>query len=283
VDDLFDEQSTQGSIFPFLSVLCCVIGTMVLILIAGSLNAAGIVAPEMAKQITKATGRLDELKSEAGNILRIRSDTEAAGKNLGHVNDLKVLNAEKARIETALVDAMARLENIKQDTEKILGTPEKKVVLVQQEQATAARDSTAEKLKAARSGTDDSTEQRDKLDADRRNAEAEAGAPKTSVLVDGADVEEVLLDLDVDSVTVRSDGLSVEKGTKVGLREAMGEGGLLETLAIEMARPGIELHPVLLVRPGATELHDEAERWFARWRVDFSREPVDADWEIAVR
>ena len=283
MDDFFEDESTKGSIFPFLSVLCCVIGTMVLILIAGSLNAAGIIAPEMAKRIEKANIDLKDINSELSDLSKIESDTSAANKNLGHVEKLKELNAEKARIETELDDAMARLENVKQDTEKILGTPEKKVVLVQQEQATAARDSTAERFKAAQSGTDDSTAQRDKLDADRRKAEAEVGAPKTRVLVDGADVEEVLLDLDVDSVTVRSDGLSVEKGTKVDRREAMGEGGLLETLAVEMARPDSKLHPVLLVRPGASDLHDEAERWFAKWRVDFSREPVDANWEIAVR
>jgi seryl-tRNA synthetase len=256
---------------------------MVLILIAGSLNAAGIIAPEMAKRIEKVSERLSRLESEMGNLSKIESDTEAANKNLGHVENLKKLNAKKAQIETQLADTMARLENIRQDTEKILGTPEKKVVLGQQEEAAAERDAAAERLKAAQSWTDDSAAQRDKLDTDRRNAEAEAKAPKTRVLVDGADLEEFLLDLDVDSVTVRSDGLSVEKGTKVGRQEAMGEGGLLETLAVEMARPGSALHPVLLVRPGASELHDEAERWFAKWRVGFSREPVDADWEIAVR
>ena len=283
MDDFFEDQSAQGSIFPFLSVLCCVIGTMVLILIAGSLNAAGIIAPEMSNQIDRATEELSGLESEISDLSRIKSGTKAAKDDLGRVKELLDLNATRVRIETALADAMARLENIKQDTEKIVGTPEKKVVLVQQEQATAARDSTAEKLKAAQSETDDFTEQRDKLDADRQKAEAEANAPKTRILVDGADVEEMLLELDVDSVTVRSDGLSVEKGTKVDKREAMGEGGVLETLAIEMARPGSKLLPVLLVRPGASELHDEAERWFAKWRVDFSREPIDANWEIAVR
>ena len=43
MDDFFEDESTKGSIFPFLSVLCCVIGTMVIILIASSLNAAGFI------------------------------------------------------------------------------------------------------------------------------------------------------------------------------------------------------------------------------------------------
>ena len=63
----------------------------------------------------------------------------------------------------------------------------------------------------------------------------------------------------------------------------MGEGGALERLAAEIARPGRKLHPVLLVRPGAVELHNEAARRFRKWRVDFSHEPVDQNWSISVR
>ena len=61
MDDYLDDSGPQGSIFPFLSVLCCVIGTMVLILIAGSLNAAGMIAPEMKHRIGGAQLSLDQL------------------------------------------------------------------------------------------------------------------------------------------------------------------------------------------------------------------------------
>ncbi len=92
MDDFFEDQSAQGSIFPVLSVLCCVIGTMVLILIAGSLNAAGIIAPEMSNQIDRATEELSGLESEISDLSRIKSGTKAAKDDLGRVKELLDLN-----------------------------------------------------------------------------------------------------------------------------------------------------------------------------------------------
>ena len=83
-----DESSSGGSIFPFLSVLCCVIGTMVLILIAGSLNAAGFIDSEMKDFMAEANESLKELRSEEEDLSKIESGTEAAKADSGRLKRL---------------------------------------------------------------------------------------------------------------------------------------------------------------------------------------------------
>ncbi len=286
MDDLFaesDDSSSQGSIFPFLSVLCCVIGTMVLILVAGSLNAAGIIAPEMAKRMEEAQDDLSALESERNDLSKIESGTKAAKADLGRLKRLTDLNEKRAKIETDITDAQARLTKIKKKTEVIEAAPAKKQVFDRQERAGKEREQAASARDVVQGEVNDLTGERDRLSANRDRMTKTVAAPKTGVLVDGVDGPYALIDLDFDKLTVRSDLPSFKKGTEFPRAEALGKGGVLERIAMELARPGNKLHPVLLVRPGAIELHDEAERAFRRWRVDFTREPVDGPWEIAVK
>ncbi len=278
-----DDSSAQGSIFPFLSVLCCVIGTMVLILIAGSLNAAGYIGSEMKAYIEEANYSLSQLGTEEEDLSKIESGTEVAKADAGRLKRLTDLNDRRAKIESGIADAQARLEQIMRETAVIRAAPAKKRVMVQQERAGEDRKQAADDLKVAQSEVDGLMAERKGLATDRDTMEKAVTAPKTGVRVDGVDGPYTLIDLDVDKLTLHSDLPSFKKGDEFTRTEAVGKGKALERLAIELARPGNKLHPVLLVRPNAIELHDEAERVFRRWRVDFTREPVDEPWEIAVQ
>lgn len=289
MDDLFEEKPLQGSIFPFLSVLCCVIGTMVIILIASSLNAAGFIdVAGIVNAIGATSESLDKLREKKNDLSKLSDETEQIARENGDLESLASLQKANLNLQNQKKEVIGRTANVEKQIAQIRAIPGKKKLVDAQRTAEGERVTVQADRDGAEKEAASAEARRAGLSRRRRELENAVNMPKTGIAVTGEGVEgePFLIELAPEMVKVHSEGLSVDKGTEVGAAGARGEAGLLNKLAMELARPGNQASrrrfAVLLVRPGAIELHDEAERRMRRWRVPFTREPVEADWKLAL-
>ena len=286
----FEDQSQQagGGIFPFLSVLCCVIGTMILILIAGSLNAAGFInVTELQETIMAKRSSHEESLAELGrkerDLVQLREERDVVAKQTVDLDNLAALRNKKLNVEAQREETMGRTANIKTETARIMAIPRNKELMDEQSAAESKRILALAEKATSEEDVAAAKARRAELDAERRKLESKVNALKAKVSITGEGIEgeAFLIELAPDLVKVHSEGLPIAKGTEENEAGAKGDGGLLERLAMELARPGTKRAAVLLIRPGAIELYNEAERRLRRRRVPLAREPVEAGWEIA--
>lgn len=302
-----DDGLVGGGIFPFLSVLCCTIGAMVLVLVGGTLKS--VVKDE------KKTNEIEVAKQVKGRLVAKRGKIQRKGKALR--DSLTSLDKQE---ETIAKDIAREEEEARTYVVRLtaLGGSTKRAVQAksQTRQAIARFRRKARETRAIPAKLDDfrrkqDTERlRDREQTRRRQLVAEVALRQqetdklqakaaqlerqreelldksqtaevtVTVSGEGSDRTPFYLELLQDKLIVRSSGLSLAEGTPIAKDDAMRPGGLLHQLAAELARPGSNRYALLLVRPGAARLYRIASGVFRRRRAPFTYEPVQASWQI---
>lgn len=298
-EDALTEESV-GGIFPFLSVLICTMGVMVLILVGGSVGST-----------MKGAGATESLRMKYENLTsRLAARTAA----------LEGLEAQIAAIENASVEAAALAERTLNIQAEIRSTQEraeshaKRVEALRRDiagiadRALAARQA-LKRLDAFRSvreaekARDDARAQKEAASAEiasigrsiaelerelaaleSRRAElaARAESPEAQIAFEDGTEPAVVLDLRADGVTaVISRVASAPAGKTYPAAEIAGELGLFERVASEVAQQGG--YALLIVRPGAVATYLEARRAFRKWRANFRHEPAESNWVLRLQ
>ena len=286
-DALESEGSSQSSMFPFLSVLFCMIGALVVIMVVGSMRTTlkntGVLAKTEAEtrkdidltnivaQVEKATERKAEVSRAMAGISaareRIARGNTKTREVSARLSDLRP-KGRQARMRTAkvgLVRKRSKAQIARRD-------------LVAGKQATAGQVAEAQaRVKGLETTSADLTAKRDDL---RRRAKSPEARFRT---VDGdTGRAPVYLELhsgaNWDTLVVHSPGTSMEPGTTMPVVQALARGGYLVKLGKQLARPRSGRYVMLLVRPGTTESFHAATDRLTRLRAPFAHEPVDKGW-----
>jgi len=290
---------TGGSVFPFLSVLICTIGTMVLIMIGGSLKATLRGDKVAASVDTKYEGvnaelsKLEALNQELEKDIQVVQNAPVLAER--HATDAASLKEEMGGIAAENV----RLRRDRQEETNMLAALEKKKVAAKRKHGKVAvfhrRREKSRSRDEAKSKRQVTARERDERLRVVTGLQAEIGTLKTekakltheaqfpvavySVSGAGADKRRVALDLHADYVEVRhSEVESIKVGEKVPRAKAVGRDGFLAKVAGELAAPGKPGYALLLVRPGAAATYRAARAVFTERRARFRHAPVEANW-----
>jgi len=288
-DALESEGSTQSSMFPFLSVLFCMIGALVVIMVMGSMrttlkNTGVLAKTETAAQrdidLTSIIAQADTAKKHLARVSRERTEISAARERIARgsaktkemsarLSDLrpKALRARTRTAKVGLVRKRGKAQIARRD-------------LVVGKQATAGQVAEAQaRVKGLETTSADLTAKRDDL---RRRAESPEARFRT---VDGDSGRtpvylEIHSGANGDTLMVHSPGTSVEPGTKIPVAQALARGGYLVKLGKQLARPRSGRYVMLLVRPGTTESFHAATDRLTKLRAPFAHEPVGKGWSL---
>ncbi len=288
-DALESEGPSQSSIFPFLSVLFCAIGALMVMMIMGSMRTTlkntGILAKiEAEKQrkvdLASIMAEAKEAKVYLAQVSQARADISSARERIARgsaktkeasarLSDLRP-KGRRARTRTAkvgLVRKRSKAQIARRD-------------LVAGKQATAGQVAEVEtRVRALEATSADLTAKRDGL---RQKAKSPEARFRT---VDGdSGRSPVYLEIhsgaNGDTLVVHSPGTSMEPGTKIPVAQALARGGYLLKLGKQLARSGSGRYVMLLVRPGTTESFQAATDRLTRLRAPFAHEPVDKGWSL---
>ena len=293
-----------GGIFPFLSILICTMGVMVVILIGGSLKMTmtdeGEVARVNERHVTVAArlqaieddlanlgSEIESRATEANRAEMLASNLQAEAKELLAQTD--VLNEKSAAAEREIeairpeaATLMAKAVVATEALGKIEALRRRRDATTELAAATTRQDASKKDLAAVESTLEELTAETEALRKRRDDLAGKTAHPdaRFSFVGEGADVAPVVADLRKDSLRiVRSPLGSIHAGTEVPAAEA---GAFLDKLAQDLAAlsqpgdgPG---HALILVRPGAVSLDREARKAFARWRAHMNHEPMEENW-----
>ncbi|MHC4198909.1 MAG: hypothetical protein ACYSU0_02895 [Planctomycetota bacterium] len=288
-DALESEGPSQSSIFPFLSVLFCAIGALMVMMIMGSMRTT--------LKNTGIMAKIEDRKQRSVVLAHIRKEAEKAKSYLAQVSLARAgISSARERIARGSAktkEVSARLSDLRPKGRQAR-TRTAKVGLVRKrskaqiarrdlvagKQATAGQVAEAQaRVKGLETTSADLTAKRDNL---RRRAESPEARFRT---VDGdSGRKPVYLELhsgaNGDTLLVHSPGTSVEPGTKIPVAQALARGGYLVDLGKQLARSGSARYVMLLVRPGTIESFHAATDRLTRLRAPFAHEPVDEGWSL---
>ncbi len=281
-DDAYDSgDSPRSSIFPFLSILFCMMGALLTIMVLGSIKTTmeDVSIPvKIAKAVSRRKG-LAELTGLAGAGV---ASLATAGAMESELDDARVeiarANDAMGRESTGLAELRAKGAEVRVRSDKAelfrtgRAAGEAKKKLGAERVAAAERVDRTSKRRAALS--DDAA----KLIKRRDEFRARAGTPEARFRLGEASAgrEPLYIELLEDRFVVHA----ADAGRSGPLAEATGEDGFFEEAAKELARPGSARYAVLLVRPGATAAFRAARESCRKWRAPFGCEPVDDDWRL---
>ena len=303
MDDEFGDGSVTGgsSIFPFLSVLFCTLGALILILIAGSLNATVADATQEQKfaKISEEHGRMAKSDHELSSLEALQKRAE---------DDQVRFQRERKETIAQIQGEQTSLDQLRREQDK-----EKQKVLKQQGELNTRRVSMREwkkkfpviqalfnlqadidKLKKDRESVKMKEEElkdlaamEKQLEAENKKLRDEGAAVKVSFRVKGIGAGHAPVYHDL-----------TDKGLFVHRKSPMDTGGApatqadrvvtekaasLDKVARDLARgPGDEF-ALLLVRPGQQKQLRAAERSLMRRRVPFILEPADQAWKLTIK
>lgn len=290
-------EPTAGGIFPFLSVLICTMGVMVLILIGGSLGST-----------LKGSGAAESLRMKYENLTSKLAERTAVLEGL----ESQILAIENAKVEAVtLAERTARLQSEIDAVRKRTASHEKRLEALKHSiaelapQVQAARD-TLKKLSVFRSvreaakvaeeaRTLKETEERELANLQRTAEELQQGladlesrraelvkrveSPECEISFDGGPAPAVVFELHRTGAVVLGSQISlVEAGKTFAMAELEGESGVFERAAVEVARKGG--YVLLIVRPGAVPTYLEAKKALRKWRAPFRLEPAEENWAV---
>ncbi|MBN2577394.1 MAG: hypothetical protein JXB10_00190 [Pirellulales bacterium] len=259
-------------LFPFLAVLMCTMGSLILLMVILSrqarLQAAQTAARELAQQQSDAEREQKRVQWRIGQLQAAREKTEAelaeTRLQLGHLED----HARRLR------DELARLEKTLAELDRS-GTGDR--------QRWSALEGELAKLR------------RQIAEAERQVADAEAAGSRRSYAIvpyEGPNQTRrrpLYLECRADTVVVQPENIVLLPEDFEG---PMGPGNPL-AVALRTAReyllrqPGYdpqrdgEPYPLLLVRPEGIEMYYAARAGLQGWGSEFGYELIDQDWKLA--
>ena len=303
MDDEFGDASVAGgsSIFPFLSVLFCTLGALILILIAGSLNATVADATQEQKfaKVSEEHGRIAKADK---NLTRSLTDLQRVGKEQEELRRKREETAVQTQGERASLSDLRR----KRDAEKDKVAKKQGAVNYRKKTAQEWEDfwtnnlpeiealnilrTEIDKLKEERQRVDDIKKgmealekKKEELETRYKNMLAGGAAVDVSFRVEGVGAGHVPVYLDL-----TDEGPFVHRKRPAGTGEAPTTqpdrvAASFNEVALELARgPGDEF-VLLLVRPDQQEQLRAAERSLMRRRVPFVLEPADQAWKLIIK
>jgi hypothetical protein len=275
------EFSGGGSIFPFLSVMFCTIGVLALVLVAGSMKAAGRAGDtdkELARVQTQVEGLAREEETAAGQLTDLTHKTEVARRGMREVATLRSLTARIGQQEKEEGVLMGRVAQARTRRDEAQALPTKITLArrmgaarTQVAQRTGTRDALRRDIAALKKTEGDLTAS---IDEARRDAKSGVIRVTPGAALEGR--TGVLVDLDVNAIVVHADVSEVRQGERIPLARARGAQGVLGRVATAIGAPGSGRFAVLLVRPGALAAFREAAAQMTRCRAPFLAEPLEA-------
>ncbi|MHC4249506.1 MAG: hypothetical protein ACYS9X_10310 [Planctomycetota bacterium] len=283
-DDL-DSQSTPATMFPFLSVLFCTIGALVIIMVIGSMRTTVRgegVDVELANMRMRAKN-LAELDGCVAMVEKRISDIKAAENMATSLSDAEIsLTTDLEEESVGLADIVAKGSEAKHYIEKA------DLALIRHTRL-AAHETTLTTWRANKGEVDGARSEKAELDTQIQAARSEIKKLKQDAdqpvvrfrfgeSPDGR--KPVLLELKADGVRVLSDGAPRPQDAVVPKDEASGRAGFFDELAAALTRPGADRYAVLFVRPGAVDLFFSATEKLRRRRAPYAAEPVEGNWKL---
>lgn len=284
-DALDSGGSTQSSMFPFLSVLFCMIGALVVIMVMGSMRTT--------LKNTNVLAKIDAAEQEQIDLAAILKQAGEAAKDLARVSTARdtISSAEKqtARGNFEVKKVSARLSGLRKKGREARSRSDKVVLVKARHKAQLARSDLSgsnaaiakqitevkKKVEELNATSADLTAQRDDL-----KLKAESPEVRFRLVEKDSGRTPVYLELVGDSLVVRSEGTPKEPGAKIPVAEAVAAGGYLEKLAAKFARPGASRYAMLLVRPGTADSFHATTVRLRTLRVPFAYEPVEKGWDL---
>lgn len=269
-------QTLSPSLFPFLAVLVCTLGTLILLL--------ALVAQNSAKT---AQQRVEEKKSEIAvdqggkqrltvqRVAELIDDEQFRIDTLIEAREAQTADLEERRNQLAHVD-----DHIRRIREKI------KQLSAQVSAATESRDTTADENEIARLKRELEQAKKD-LDAQRKN-----GADKTPRVVivphkgpNGTRRRPIYVECTEDGVTIWPEGVKIELAN---LEESVRGANPLDA-ALRVARlralkdygDATAPYPMLIVRPTGVMSYAAARKAMRDWDDQFGYELVPGEVELA--
>jgi len=284
-DDDLEAQATPATMFPFLSVLFCTIGALVVIMVIGSMLTT-----------IKGEGvdvRLEDARARNAKLADLQTYVTMMERSISEISDANsassTLSDEANAMTSDLQEESAGLADLVAKGRKDEIYVEKADLARIRHTKLAAHETTLTKWRAsktevdsARSEKSDLSKQIDAAKKEIQTLKAEAERPVVRFRF-GEDPEgrkPVLVELNADGVLVRSDGAPRPEGATVPKAEASAKAGFLDELAASLTRPGTARYAVLFVRPGAADLFFAATEKLRRRRAPYASEPVEGNWKL---
>lgn len=261
------------ALFPFLAVLVCTMGALILMLMLiarqARLQAAEVAAAKRTAAQAEQSERLEEIRWRIEQLTAARDKTRAdvaeARVQVGHLEDhSRRLRAELARLEAALADA--EQQGSKDAQGRALQEAELSRLLAAVDEARRA--------------------------VDQARAEAGRKPPSYAILPyvgrNGTRRRPIYIECRSDAVIIQPEGV------RFGVRDFDGPLGPGNPLAagvramreywvshrvFDPERDG-EPYPLLLVRPDGVVAYYAAREALKLWETDFGYEMVGADWDL---
>jgi len=286
-DEDIDSQSTPATMFPFLSVLFCTIGALVVIMIIGSMltRFRGEGVDVELKDLRSLVGNFRQLDNYVAKMEQAVGEITKAEKEWSSLTtDTASFTSDREDEETGLADLKARGS----DAEKFV---KKASLAMLRHSKLAASETTFSKWQATQKEVAKREKEKEDLSKDIRKAkeeisrlQGEADRPVVhfSFEEDPQGRRPVLLELKAEGVLVRSEGAPRDKGVMVAEAEKSAKSDFLDRLAASLTRPGADRYAILFVRPGAADLFFETTDKLRRKRAPYSAEPVEANWELVI-
>jgi hypothetical protein len=257
------------SLFPFLAVLLCTMGALILVLVVIARRAQQQAAEEAREQTAGVQEALDDLEWRSSVLEGSRNETRAAFERAR--NELAYLEARIRELQEQLAQRQAAAEELLQSTGR-----------TQQDRAQAEAELArlTQELGLARR----------RLDDERKAA---AARPRSFAIVPyqgkhGTRRRPVYFECTSDSVVLQPEGVRFSAEDF----QVLGPGNPLAA-AMRATReyvvsqqgtaddPGFDPYPLLLVRPGGVAAYYVARASLESYGGDFGYELIDADWKLA--
>jgi len=263
-------EGTAISLFPFLAVLLCTMGALLvlLVLFGNSINQQeDALAIEQAEQVkAELAGRADNLSWRLEQLTSMRSKTN---------DELESLRLQLAGIEENSRELSANLQSLQKVQENLFrndsfDSPTDNELLTLEEKLTSARES---------------------LDEARR--ERDSRPPAYAVIPyegpSGTHRRPLFIECCLDGVFLQPEGIRLnpddfEGPPGPGNPLASGLRAAREYLArqsISQDDPGLRPYPLLIVRPSGVMAYYAARDAISSWGSDFGYQLVEEDWRLA--
>ena len=256
------------SLFPFLAVLLCTMGALLVLLVLFSRSAS------MGQQNAATAAVVEELELAKENVSwRLNQ--------LAGVRDRTAEDLAKARMQLAGVEENAR--ELTDELERILRTAK------ELEGDAGSRQATEAELAALEARLKNARESLDKARADQATKPA-AYAVVPYVGVNGTHRRPLYIECCIDGVFLQPEGIRLNPSDFEG---PPGPGNPLacalraarEHLARNSANsgdPAAQPYPLLLIRPSGVMAYYAARESIASWGSEFGYQLIDEDWTLAV-
>jgi hypothetical protein len=278
------EDNGRVSLFPFLAVLICTMGALLVLLVVISKRAQAKAQEERAAAIAE---------SAAEPLVQPPTDEDAHRKLAALLAEIQQLEQLQAEAKKALADRRDALGHLEDHTRRLNEERARLIQAAQQlEREGGLDDEDLEKLQ-----TELKRVQQQLADSEKLLAEAteQAGAKKPAFAIIPFDGQNrtyrrpIYLECGTDSVVLQPEGIVFEDRDFEGdlqsdnpLAAALRAAGehLARSRPNEIGQIG-RPYPLLIVKPSSIKKYYEARAAMEAWKDEFGYEMVNEDWDVA--